>query len=135
MGTTMWILLTTGISVLMGTGLTVCTCSLVAYGQWRRKLNVESLHTRKTARKLATAKIAELMRFPHLQSNFDEALASYGLDQKTLAAVKNFLQAHQKKVGVTHSDYTDLFSAVEEILINYERQLKPTFAVTNRQVN
>ena len=126
MGTTMWILLTTGISVLVGTGLTVCTRSLFAYGQWRRKLNLESLHTRKTARKQATAKITELMRFPHLQSNFDEALTQYGLDQTTLAAVKKFLQAHQKEVGVTHGDYTDLFNAVEEILINYERQLKPT---------
>jgi hypothetical protein len=119
-----WLLLTSGISVVVGTGLSLFVQSLVSYKRWQRAHNQARLCARKAELEQAATKITSFIAFDQLYSNLDNALAAYELDPQTLTAVKAFLQTYQEEASTTQADYADLFNEVREILANYE---------TNRQ--
>ena len=120
------LLLTSGISMLAGTGLSLFAQSLISYKRWQRTHNRARLYARQAELEQAAAKITSFIAFDPLYDNLDNTLAAYELDPQTLPAVKAFLQAHREEARTTHADYADLFNGVREILTNYETNFQPS---------
>ena len=114
------LLLTSGISMLAGTGLSLFVQSLISYKRWQRTHNRAGLYARQAEFEQAGAKIRSFIAFDQLPNNLDDALAAYDLDPQTSPVVKAFLQAHQAEGSTTNADYAGLFNEVREILTNYE---------------